>query len=311
MRHKNEIKFLWKTVGSCRGRAAPIFSTSSRARARIIFDRRGEDQLLMILKGYIDESYWPPERPKLFTLACTMSDIKRWQEINSAWRRCLDSKNRELAAQGRKTLTRYHATDCANLHNEFEGWTVDEQIEFTKKLLAIFKRHWINVVAYTMPMEPFYEEFPEHASDPLPACYTILKMLMLEIVDQIEQARRKFGRIREAELTFLYERNPYGGILTDTFNNAKNDPTFIGREIFKTIAPVGWEDCTAIQPADLMAYDIMKDAKQQMAGKPQRKTIGFLLSTGVFSGRAGRFKPDAYKILRRLIDQGKAKAGAA
>jgi len=279
--------------------------------ARIVFHRRNGNQFFVILKGYIDESYWPPEHPKLFTLACTMSNLKGWQEINGAWRRCLDAKNRELADQGRKTITRYHATDCANFRNEFEGWSLDEQIEFTKKLLAIFKRHWINVVAFTMPMEHFYEEFPEHSSDPLPACYTILKMLMLEIVDQVEQARRRFGKIKKAEIAFLYERNPHGGVLTDTFNNAKDDPTFIGREMFKTIAPVGWEDCTAIQPADLMAYDIMKDAKQQMAGKPQRKTIEFLLSTGVFSGRAGRFKPGAYKILRTLIDEGKAKIGAA
>jgi hypothetical protein len=87
--------------------------------ARIIFDRPNNNQLFVILKDYIDESYWPPERPKLFTLACTMSDIKGWQEINTAWKLCLNAKNRELAKQGRKTLSRYHATDCANLKNEF------------------------------------------------------------------------------------------------------------------------------------------------------------------------------------------------
>jgi hypothetical protein len=63
----------------------------------------------------------------------------------------------------------------------------------------------------------------------------------------------------------------------------------------------------AIQPADLMAYDVMKDAKQQMAGKPQRKTIEFLLNTGTFSGRARSFKPNAFALLRKLIDEGKVK----
>jgi hypothetical protein len=275
--------------------------------ARIIFDRPSNNQIFVILKGYIDESYWPPDRPKLFTLACTMSDIKGWQQINAAWKLCLNAKNRELAKQGRKTLSRYHASDCANLRNEFEGWAVAEQIEFTIKLLAIFKRHWVNVVAYTMPMEPFYAEFPEYVEDPFPACYSILKLIMLEIVDQIESARHKFGDIRKTQIAFFYERNPYGGTLTNTFNSAKDDPTFAEREFFKTIAPVGWEDCTAIQPADLMAYDVMKNAKQQMAGKPQRKTIEFLLSTGTFSGRAMSFKPNVFAKLRQLIDEAKAK----
>jgi hypothetical protein len=216
-----------------------------------------------------------------------------------------------LAKQGRKMLSRYHATDCANLRNEFKGWDVTEQIEFTKKLLAIFKRHWVNVVAYTMPMEHFYAEFPEYADDPFPACYSILKLLMVEIVDQIERARERYGDIRKVNIAFFYERNPYGGTLTNTFNNAKNDPTFAERDSFKTIAPVGWEDCMAIQPADLMAYDVMKNAKQQMAGKPQRKTIQFLLSTGTFSGRAMSFKPNVFAVLRKLIDEGRARQQAS
>ena len=78
----------------------------------------------MILKGYIDESYWPPERPQLFTLACTMSDVSRWNSITSEWKHCLSAKNRELKKQGRKMLSRYHASDCANLKNEFKAWEV-------------------------------------------------------------------------------------------------------------------------------------------------------------------------------------------
>ena len=264
----------------------------------------------MILKGHIDESYGPPDRPKFFTLACTFSDVNGWPKIESAWKKCLAAKNRHLAFQGRQILSRYHATDCANLKNEFKGWTVDEQIEFTKKLLAIFKRHWVNVIAYTMPMEAFYEEFPECLDDPLPACYSILKILMVEIVNQIERARREHGRIRQTDIVLFYERGPYGGVLQNSFDLAKSDPTFTGKELFRTIAPVGWEDCAAIQVADLMAYDSFRDAQQGWAGKPHRRTIEFLLNTRVFSGRSRTFKADAYKLLRQAIEEGR-KARAA
>jgi hypothetical protein len=259
----------------------------------------------VILRGYIDESYTPPERPKFFTLACTFSDLNEWPKIESAWKKCLAAKNKELAAQGRPTLSRYHATDCANLRKEFKGWSVPEQIAFTKNLLNIFKRHWVNVIAYTMPMEGFYEEFPESADNPFPSCYSLLKLLMIEIVEQIEMARKRFGRIRKADIVLFFERGPYGAVLQNSFDQAKNDPTFTGRELFKTIAPVGWEDCTAIQVGDLMAYDSCKDAQQGWAGKPHRKTIEFLLSTGTWSGRSRTFKPNAYKILKQLIEQGR------
>jgi hypothetical protein len=273
--------------------------------ARIFFDRPHSGNISVILKGYIDESYGPPERPKFFTLACTLSDMNEWPKIESAWKKCLAAKNKRLAAQGRKTLSRYHATDCANRRNEFKGWTVEEQIEFTKTLLAIFKRHWVNVIAYTMPMEAFYEEFPECADDPFPSCYSLIKILMVEIVDQIERARRKHRRIRKADIVLFYERNAYGGVLQSSFDVAMNDPTFTGKEFFKTIAAVGWEDCTAIQVADLMAYDSFKDAQQGWAGKPHRRTIEFLLNTRVFSGRSRTFKADAYKHLRKVIEEGR------
>jgi hypothetical protein len=67
--------------------------------ARIFFDKAARGNFLVILKGYIDESYGPPERPKFFTLACTFSDIHGWPKIESAWKKCLAAKNKELAAR--------------------------------------------------------------------------------------------------------------------------------------------------------------------------------------------------------------------
>jgi len=51
--------------------------------------------------------------------------------FESAWKKCLKSKNKELKKQDRRQLSRYHAADCAALRGEFEGWTIPEQIAFT------------------------------------------------------------------------------------------------------------------------------------------------------------------------------------
>jgi hypothetical protein len=271
--------------------------------------RAATDKSFVILKGYIDESYTPPHRPDFFTLACTLSDIRSWREIETAWKNCLRAKNRELAKQGRQLLSRYHASDCANLVNEFKGWDVPEQIAFTKKLLGIFNRgkNWVHVIAYTMPMQPFYEEFPEYADDPFPACYSILKFILIEIADFIEWANRELRR-REVRVLLFHERCSYDGVLATSFSQAMRDETFRGRERFRTLTSLGWNDCIALQPADLMAYDTLKDARQKFVGKPQRKTLDFLLSTEGFGGRSRTFKPEGYKTLKNLIYEARRKA---
>jgi len=257
----------------------------------------------VIIRGYIDESY----DSDIFTLSCAMSDVKGWQGIESAWKKCLVAKNKELKKAGRQQISRYHAADCSSLVNEFAGWSVPEQIAFSKELMAIFNRgkNWINVIAYSMPLAAFKAEFPECSDDPLPACYSLLKMIMLEIADQFAAGKKKYGKIKPVDVFLFYERCSYGGVLLNSFNHAKDDQTFAEREQFRTIAPLSWETCTALQPADLIAYETFKDAQRAFSGRIRRKSLEFLLSTDTFGGRARTFKPDAFKILRQLIDEGK------
>ena len=85
----------------------------------------------MIFRGYIDESY----SERVFTLSCLMSDPPNWWKIESAWKKRLRAKNTFLKSKGRAPLSRYHAADCSSRVNEFEGWSVEEQIDFTKQLL--------------------------------------------------------------------------------------------------------------------------------------------------------------------------------
>ena len=79
-----------------------------------------------MLAGYIDESV--DKTKTFFTLSCLTGDYGAWFWIEQEWLKVLNTKNVELAAQGRKTISRYHASDCASCLGEFKGWTVDEQL---------------------------------------------------------------------------------------------------------------------------------------------------------------------------------------
>src|SRR5581483_11094217 len=137
----------------------------------------------MKFRGYIDESY----SDRLFTLSCLMSTASGWLAFESRWRKCLEAKNKELKSKGRTPLSRYHASYCSSCYGEFRGWTNDEQISFTKDLLAVFRRqkHFLNVTAYTVPLDGFARVFPECSEDLIGYCYVhLLKLVLLEIAEQ-------------------------------------------------------------------------------------------------------------------------------
>ncbi len=115
----------------------------------------------MILHGYMDES----GNSRFFTLSCLLARPKDWMWIESSWKKALRRKNEELKKAGRQQISRFHAADCSSRVGEFKGWRIEEQIEFVKRLLAIFRNYMTSVVAYTVPIEDFKAVFHEHQED--------------------------------------------------------------------------------------------------------------------------------------------------
>jgi hypothetical protein len=242
----------------------------------------------MILRGYFDESY----NSKIFTLSCLISDPTGWAEIERSWKLCLAAKNKSLRREGRQPLSRYHAADCSSLRGEFSGWSVAEQISFAKELMAILGRGraWVNTLSYSMPLEDFAREL-NITGDIIPACYVeLVKFLMLEMVAQHRDAKKRLRAVREVSFVLFHERCNYDGLYLDAFNAMMNDPTFVGKELFTTIAPLGWERCIALQPADMIAYETFKEAERGFTGRVRRKSLEFLMESKRFGGRSRHFE---------------------
>ena len=51
------------------------------------------------------------------------------------------------------------------------------------------------------------------------------------------------------------------------------DPNFKCRERFNTIAQMGWEQCIALQPTDLFAYEAFKEFERNREGLPTSRDI--------------------------------------
>lgn len=59
----------------------------------------------------------------------------------------------------------------------------------------------------------------------------------------------------EDKLAVIYDRGPYGGAALSAFNSFKNTSSKEKAKYITTIAPRSGEDCVALQPADLIAFE--------------------------------------------------------
>jgi len=200
----------------------------------------------MLMRGYIDESY----DDKVFSWCCILSTRSQWMGLEKAWKRCIASENRRLKKLGRPQISRYHASDCSSLHGEFEGWSTEEQVSLVKQLFAILKNYSTYTVAWDVKLADILAVYPDARRDPLDACYSLLTKFMLQVT----------GRDFEgSKVTLFHDRtNGYDETILRAFNQMLRDPNFPYRASFSTIAPLSWEDCIALQPADLVAYEIFK-----------------------------------------------------
>lgn len=85
---------------------------------------------------YVDESY----NQTSFCVGGWLAVYYSWTDIETAWKQRIDHENRMSVKKGFPPISRYHATDCANLKNEFEeskGWSIPRQILMCKRLCKI------------------------------------------------------------------------------------------------------------------------------------------------------------------------------
>jgi hypothetical protein len=255
----------------------------------------------VLFRGYMDESH--DKENRLFALSCLIATGKDWYEMERAWKLQLAAKNKELKRAGRKLLTRYHASECSTLHGEYEGWDVAEQIEFVKGFFNIFKRtRGVHAVGYVVDLDDLCEVFPEWAKDRLETAYAILpKFVMYTIGDDFHN----MAPTAPYKVTLFHDRTSgYDATILRAFESVKNESKHA--EHFTTIAALGWDDCIALQPADLVAFEVFKEAQGKEAARQRRKSFSALLALDEFGIHTKAFTKDVLLQLRQKLEEDKA-----
>lgn len=256
-------------------------------------------RLFCMMTGYLDESCGSR------TVLCGgwIAHDTVWDTIIPSWKRRLDYENRISAKKGMKPLTRYHAADCSSLVNEFEGWSVDRQIRFVKKLQGIMTMGNTKTRSHHKPMifgwgasvkesEDFLGDLSQKQRRKF--CY---RMCVYECL-------REIGRVMQEvypnqRITFIHDRGEFAAYAQEAFEDlVSRDP--VCRAHFVTMAPMGWEICIPLQPADMVAYDLMRQIDKRLLGVDEirrslQRIVG--MNTPIV---AGGLKRGGFKELREM-----------
>lgn len=254
----------------------------------------------MIFRGYIDESY--DNSQKLFALSCLISSGKDWMSFERSWKLHITAANKRLKKQGRPPITRYHASDCSGRRNEFQGWTHEERDAFVLGLFGIFQRIPLHAVAFDVDLNALCGIFPEWADDRLKTAYSVLtRFVMLTIGEDFN----KIGR-ENHKVTLFHDRTAsdgkYDPTILEAFNFQVTDPNFGAKHYFTTMAPLDWQHCIALQPADLVAFEMFKESQARMDGRNRRKSFDALLDMETFGIHKRTFSRETMLKLRKIVD---------
>ena len=252
----------------------------------------------MIFRGYIDDS----KDKKTVNMTAVIGDGGTWFYWEQDWIKVIQAKNESLIAQGRKPISRYHASDCQFKYGEFRGWSDLEKDEFFKQLLAVSEKYKMHVLGYSFDLKDVAEEIPESKPNPEGFCYVMgLCYLMLEIGDfTLSKPDHK-----DAIISLIHDRCDYNGAMAEMFDGMLDDGGFAYRSRFTTLAPMGWEHCVPVQMADLMAYENFKESQRQTYREKdtRRRSLERILHYGQIGGRLRGFDRTTLKQLRDRINE--------
>jgi hypothetical protein len=210
-----------------------------------------------VLLAHIDESRSGDQR--IFTVGGWLATEGDWKSIENEWRQRVEHEQRISRKKGFPVPFRYHASDCSNLRGEFDtskGWDKDRQKLFIKKLVGILAKKRKEPVlgfSFSVVMDNWEIAFKNRRWAERNAYHH----MFFEAGSVIGEAMS--NRWPNERVTVFHDFGPFNESAQAAYRKMCLE-SFPYRDFFVTVAPRKWEDCLALQAADLIAYEGQKSA---------------------------------------------------
>jgi hypothetical protein len=255
--------------------------------------------VLVILTGYIDESFDGKDYPDDFTLACIMASADDWKNVVSPrWRTLFRQVNDELSRQGRKQITRYKAAECNGSYGEFEGWDRAEKLLLTKKMSAIFDHSEVKLtqLAYSVRLSKIHQKIPS-VLDPKSFAYAMLFLLIVKGILKMMEILPG-----DSTISFIHDRSDFDAVYLCVWNIILQVADSQQKSKLTTISPMPNINCPPLEVADLIAYENYKLHVNRGAGKPDKRTIDYLREQERLGGRSSMISDEDFSIPDHTLD---------
>jgi hypothetical protein len=257
------------------------------------------DSVFMVVTGYLDESV----DEEWFTLGSLFTTGIKWTWLEVDWIRCLERWNKRLSSEGRPQISRFHASDCWTRNEEYEGWTYSERDAFLAELRDIIgDTDGVHSVSLSLKPAELAEVFGiKRPKRVVRGAYQVLlQYLMLELGATIDQNAPNSG----VTLPLIHDRTKhYDEIIQKSFFELKDDRGFRYSQYFTTIAPMCWQQCVALQPADMIAYESRKEVGKVSAGNVLGGELKKIIELPSFGGSARYFRRENLVELKAVLEQ--------
>jgi hypothetical protein len=226
--------------------------------------------------GYIDET----GNADLITLSCLAGHWSQLFWMEAKWQDILEKKNKVLQPQGRRPISRFHASDW----EMFAGWSNEEMEEFIAELVALFHQFPVVGSSEAIRRQDIIDVFPE-ADEQDRVGHLAHTILLSYLVSYFDSKLLNHKRYLTDRIALIHDQSDLIAVLKDTFESLKNDTGIKNRDRFVSIELTTWQEETLLQAADLIAYENFKVIERKDAGKDMRIPMKHILESSKFGGR--------------------------
>lgn len=214
---------------------------------------------IVVIKGLFDESY-NSNNPRMFLVGGIVAQAREWDDIENGWKSALDFKNGELANQGRKQISRYHASSMNARDGEYEDWNQDEIREFTERLLFVLNERDIFILSFGVILDDMVKIFPEWSKDNQAFAY---KYAFHQCLIQCGRLAAHPSYMRPNEnIMIWHDQCKWNLQAAEVFAQVQNDVSFSERHRFISCTPGNSVFELCLQPADMMAYECWRESER-------------------------------------------------
>jgi hypothetical protein len=212
-----------------------------------------EDRLVLVLKGYFDESGTHGSSTAI-SVAGYLSTPEKWLAFEQEWKAAKDAYGLEF----------FHMTDFVARQQQYATWNDAVRAERLTNLIGIINRNVIASVGFALPIRDYYSIFSKIAKRYVGGPYGLAAISCF--MDASKAIRSQHP---EARIAYVFERGVKGkGQVMKVFDRVCDELEVRESNRLASLTYEDKRDFSPLEAADILAYELYRYLPLQLKEIP-------------------------------------------